>query len=29
MFLLFYWCAEYVFLENKKYVKINYPGIAI
>ena len=29
MFLLFYWCAEYVFSENKKYVKINYPEIAI
>ncbi|MDV7186709.1 hypothetical protein R3X25_05395 [Lutibacter sp. TH_r2] len=27
--LLFYWCAEYVFLENKKYVKTNYPKIAI
>lgn len=29
LLMLFYWCAEYVFLKNKKYVKINYPEIAI
>lgn len=26
--LLFYWCMEYVYLENKKYVQQNYPQIA-
>jgi len=26
--LLFYWCMEYVYLENKKYVQQNYPKIA-
>ena len=29
LIILFYWCAEYVFFMNKKYVKINYPEIAI
>lgn len=27
--MLFYWCAEYVFYMNKKYVKTNHPQIAI
>ena len=27
--MLFYWCAEYVFFMNKKYVKTNYPKIVI
>ena len=29
LIILFYWCAEYVFFMNKKYVKTNYPEIAI
>ena len=29
LLLLFYWCAEYVFLKNKKYVTTNYLEIAI
>ena len=29
LLMLFYWCAEYVFFMNKKYVKTNYPEIAI
>lgn len=29
LILLFYWCAEYVFSKNKKYVTTNYPEIAI
>ena len=29
LILLFYWCAEYVFLKNKQYVKTNYTEIAI
>jgi len=29
LILLFYWCAEYVFFMNKKYVKTHYPEIAI
>lgn len=29
LLMLFYWCAEYVFFMNKKYVKSNYPEIAI
>lgn len=27
--MLFYWCVEYVFSMNKKYVKTNFPEIAI
>jgi len=29
LLMLFYWCSEYVFFMNKKYVKTNYPEIAI
>lgn len=29
LMLLFYWCSEYVVSMNKKYVKTNYPEIAI
>ena len=29
LLMLFYWCAEYVFSMNKKYIKANYPEIAI
>lgn len=28
LLLFFYWCMEYVYLENKKYVQQNYPQIA-
>ncbi|MDT8418550.1 MAG: hypothetical protein RQ864_12150, partial [Lutibacter sp.] len=28
LLMLFYWCMEYVYLENKKYVQQNYPQIA-
>lgn len=28
LLILFYWCMEYVYLENKKYVQQNYPQIA-
>ncbi len=29
LLMLFYWCMEYVYLENKKYVQLHYPQIAI
>ncbi len=27
LLILFYWCMEYVYLENKRYVQLNYPQI--